>query len=55
MSAADREAFSRRVADMLTDVDPATRALIVRVQAVGAAPAVRPTGSIPPASAGVTP
>jgi tripartite ATP-independent transporter DctP family solute receptor len=36
MSAADRTPFSARVAAMLTDVDPATRALIERIQAVGA-------------------
>ena len=38
MSAADREAFSSRVAAMLTDVDAETRALIARVQAVEASP-----------------
>jgi tripartite ATP-independent transporter DctP family solute receptor len=36
MSAADRTPFSARVAAMLTDVDPATRALIERIQAGGA-------------------
>jgi TRAP-type C4-dicarboxylate transport system substrate-binding protein len=38
MSGADRAPFSSRVAAMLTDVEPATRALIERIQAVGAAP-----------------
>ena len=38
MSAADRTPFSDRVAAMLTDVDAPTRALIERIQAVGAAP-----------------
>ena len=37
MTADDRAPFSSRVATMLTDVDPATRALIGRIQAVGAA------------------
>ena len=36
MSAEDRTPFSSRVASMLTDVPPETRALIERIQAVGA-------------------
>ena len=36
MSAEDRTPFSSRVASMLTDVEPATRTLIRRIQAVGA-------------------
>ena len=43
VGALERRPFSERVASMLTDVDPATRALIERVQAVGA--------GVPPATA----
>ncbi|HIG73641.1 MAG TPA: TRAP transporter substrate-binding protein [Bacteroidetes bacterium] len=40
MSAAERAAFSERVAPMLADADPETRRLIEQVQSVGAAPEV---------------
>lgn len=39
MTADERRPFSESVAAMLSDADPATRALIARIQAVGAAPA----------------
>ncbi len=50
MSAADRTPFSSRVASMLTDVPPATRALIERIQAVGAGatlPAATDSSEVP--------
>ena len=47
MSAADRTPFSSRVASMLTDVPPATRALIERIQAVGPAPASADSSEVP--------
>ncbi len=42
MSAADRQPFSDAVAAMLSGADPATRALIDRVQAIETAPALDP-------------
>ena len=57
MSVADRTPFSDRVAAMLTDVDAPTRALIERIQAVGAAPTApgvsprAPPSSAPPPTA----
>ena len=55
MGALERRPFSDRVASMLTDVDPATRALIERVQAISATPAppstpmpAGPTGEVAP-------